>query len=300
MRYRFVVIFGLFTWTAPGCFMHTGYPNGYYGPNPSVVPQQPSTGYPGGPAYPPGNPIYQPPNGTYPAPINGGSPYTPGTSPGNGTPTPIFSPTEPGTPPTYDSPAGGGSPPPFNPSAPTGGKVVPPPNDDDDPNRYSPQGSKGPLTPTTSAKESEESTPFAESSGLSRDFLEEPVVETDQNFVAPVVQTSGTDDGEVRSANHSMPAATARSAREIYGHDPDFEWVQGVVEFDEISKTWLIMYNDKPRKSDQLGGELTIADDPLLVRLRNGDVVRCEGTLDPNERDGRDKPLFRITSLRKL
>ena len=130
MRNRFTFIIGLIFLAMPGCAYHGGYyPNGYYGPGPSVLPAQPWTGYPSGPVYQPGSPVYQPggpvyqqpgtqPGGAFPTPLNGNSPYTPGnpgTGPG-GVGQPNYTPADPNAPSTYGNPPGGNNAPTFNPN----------------------------------------------------------------------------------------------------------------------------------------------------------------------------------------
>ena len=298
MRSRFVFIVGLFVLATSGCFFHGGYPNGYYGPGPSVVPQQPSTGFPSGPMYP--SPIYQP-GGSYPAPINGGVPYVPGNSPGSGSPTPIFTPTNPGPTPTYnDNPGNNGSAPPFNPDNPSGGRRVPDPADEPgfDRNTRRPQ-----LTPTSSTMEPDDETPFSQKESRrtpgSDSDSGDSFAESEDEFHRPTVrQTAGSDDGEVDFAN--VPTASSKVAPKLYGHHPEFEWVQGTVTYDKPTKTWAIIYDDKPQLSDPLGGDLTLANDPSLARLRDGDAVRIYGSLDQTEPDSRGKPIFRIERFKRL
>ena len=291
MQFRLAITFALFVLAAPGCFFHGGYPNGYYAPGPSVVPQTPSNGFPSGPFYQPG--------GTYTAPMNGSPTYVPQNSPGTGGPTL----SNPGSNPTYDSPSGSnGNAPGFNPETPSGGKTVPSP---DDGTSYERGTQRPTLMPTSSsnssATEPEDETPFTqtESRRLPRNSYDSPdaFADTETEFERPAVrQTSSVaaNDEEIQFAN-----APSRAKASPYGHHPEFNWVQGTVDYDDDSKTWSIMYDDHPKASDQLGGDLTLADHPMLTRLNPGDAVRMEGSIDENETDGRGKPVFRVTRFKK-
>jgi hypothetical protein len=281
--------------------MHHGYyyPNGY-GPGPSVLPAQPWTGYPGGPIYQPGQPVYGPGTpitpGNGPTPIDGSSPYTPGTG---GT-----SPYTPGTGgnTTYGDPgnSSGGSAPKFDPTNPgtSGGTGVPNPGDDDYGRQPPGQGTQKPssITPTSGASTSGDlSTPFQQdSSRLPRRFDNSNVADDDP-FQAPVIQASGETSNEVRHASQQAEATPV--SFKTYSNHPRFEWVQGVVEYDDATSSWVIMYNDNPRTSDPNGGELTLASDPALSKLRTGDVVRIYGSLDDSEQDSRGKPFYRATRI---
>lgn len=290
MRSGFAFVVGMTFLALPGCMYHSGYyPNGYYGPGPSVLPSQPWTGAPNGPIFQPGGPpVYQPvvPNqpGNYPTPLNGGNPYVPGSSPGTSGP-------------TYSDP-GAGSAPTFN-STPgnTGGTGVP--NPDDDFGRQ-PGAQRPTITPTSGAKMSDDlstSSGQQNSSRRPRAFEDSSNLEADSPFETPVIQTSNSSENEVRYADDQEPVERVPVSNKKFANDQRFAWVQGVVEYDEASSTWVIMYNDNPRTSDVYGGELTLADDPELKRLQTGKVFRIYGSLDPSERDPLGKPVYRASRI---
>ena len=281
MRYRLQFLILLIVITLPGCMTY-GYPygynynNGYYG-NPGV--QQPGWTYP--PTTQPLNQPFSQPS----API-----FQPGT--GNSNPTPIDS-NNPGsnnwqTPSTYGN---DNNAPAFDPNSPSSnnGKV---PNPTDD----SPGAAlDSPLTPTTAANapgqyDNYQQNDSNEFSAESQKFEPESTAENNDPFERPIQPTSGRDSGEVRQANRtSYPTETSKR----YGHDPQFQWLKGVVEFDEKARIWVIMYDDNPPSTDDLGGELPLVDHPSLENLRSGDAVRIEGSFDPNQTLD-DKPLYRI------
>ena len=84
-----------------------------------------------------------------------------------------------------------------------------------------------------------------------------------------------------------------------YGHDAQFQWIKGVLDYDDANKTWVIMYDDNPSPADRLGGELTLAEHRLLERVRPNDAVRIEGSFDQFEKDANGKPVYLITRLKK-
>lgn len=290
MRSGFAFVVGMTFLALPGCMYHSGYyPNGYYGPGPSVLPSQPWTGAPSGPIFQPGGPpVFQPvvPNqpGNSPTPLNGGNPYVPGTSPGTSGP-------------TYGDP-GAGSAPPFN-SNPgnAGGNSVPNPDDGFD---RQPGAQRPVLSPTTSSKAADdliEQVGQQKSGRRPRTFEDSSSFDADSAFETPVIQTSNTSENEVRYADDQEQVERVPVSNKKFANDQRFAWVQGVVEYDEASSTWVIMYNDNPRTSDVYGGVLTLADDPELKRLQTDKVFRIYGTLDPSERDSRGTPVYRVTRI---
>lgn len=293
MRFRLMLSVGLLNLVSSGCLFH-GYPNGTYGSSPYVVPAQPSGSYPSGPVYQPG--------GTYTAPMNG-APYVPGTTPGTTTPTPLYPPSNPNpTPtPTYEPPAGSnGNQPTFNPEAPSRGTV---PLPEDDP-AYDRSSNRPTLTPTSQVDHDEESTPFSQQESRRR---QQPYVESTASaeeehieFMEPEIkQTSGADEdfNEVRYANDLNESP--RHGRRGHGHHPQFRWVEGTVDYDADTKEWIIIYDTNPAASDQLGGVVTLADAPILGRLRSGDHIRGEGSLDESTGDSRQLPVFRMTDFKR-
>ena len=306
MPYRFAFIVGFIVVTMPGCLHHGNYSNGYnYGTGPSVLQPQPWNGYPGGyppgnypsgPTYTPGAPYSQPgaplyPPTTSPTPINGG----------NGT----FTPTDPLTPPNSQPDSGNPSTyepnsPPFR-TTPNNGNGVPDPGDDPT-NGRPPQGSQGTtLTPTSGARAPAMETPFEqEESRLPRKFEHQDVAEAEDEsaFESPLKRTSNEEvEEDVQFANRET--LSTPEAPRIYGYDPKFQWIKGVVDFDEPSGTWVIMYDDNPSASDEFGGELALGSSPKLNGLKPGDKVRIEGSFDPDRKDSRGLNLYQPNRIKK-
>ena len=293
MQFRLILSLGLLLLMTSGCLFH-GYPNGTYGSSPYVVPAQPSGGYPSGPVYQPG--------GTYTAPMNG-APYVPGTSPGTPTPTPLYPPSNSSPTPTYESqPGTNGNAPTFNPETPNGGKAVPLPEEDPAFERGTNRPS---LTPTSHVDPAGDITPFSQQESRRRPqpYVESTADSSEQDiqFEEPEVrQTSSADEENagVHFANDSRE--TSRRTAGEHGHHPEFRWVQGAVDYDESTKEWIIIYDKNPLATDQLGGVLTLADGPVLDRLRTGDLIRGEGSLDTTTGDSRQLPVFRMTKFKRL
>lgn len=290
MRYRLTLLAWMSILAIPGCLYHGMYPNGYYNGGPSVV-TPPQWGYPGGsgtqpfyqPAQPyyqpaqPGAPVFQPGGGTSPTPLNGTTPSTPGSTPN-----------------TYGN-DGGFSAPTFDPNK------VPDPEDTNDSRSPTSQNPLAPTTQSSFQQPGEMNYSQADQDSQPREprnFQQDDLVEVEAPFSRPTVRQASGNDDDVQQTNRTELSADERPR--VYGNDPDFTWVKGVVEYDEQSKTWLIMYNDNPQPSDKLGGELTLGRHTSLKNLRSGDAVRIEGDLDQSTQDSLGKPVFQIRRLKKL
>lgn len=264
-----------------GCMYHNpyGYYGGgggsYYGPGYYQSPQQPMPAYP---TYPGGT---YPPN-VNPTPIDGT--YTPGGTPGS-------APTLSDPPSTFNN----NNTPTFK-DTPTDRSV---PDPGDDPGSGGGTSSREPtLQPTNTARNNDDlSSPFEpdNSTRIPRNF-EEPVTEAEPVYQAPLRQTSNFEEPEtIQQANREEIPQNAPS----FGHHPRFEWIRGIVEYDQQQQCWVMMYDDNPDHADKLGGVVTLADHPGLKRLQDGQNIRIQGVLDRAETDASGKPVYRITKIIK-
>lgn len=110
--------------------------------------------------------------------------------------------------------------------------------------------------------------------------------------------------GQVPDATQSPDANKAPAINDTktpgtpspYDYDrKKYTWLRGRLDFDDTSKSWQLMYS--LNGGDQYGGVLTLSDDPRLKKLRSGDVVLVEGTVDATKKDGRNKPRYKINDL---
>lgn len=217
-----------------------------------------------GPNY---NPYGYPPAG-YPAYGNGGMQtltpgpqYVPGGTydSGAGTAAPT---------PTYSQPSGGNAP-----SYGTGtDRPVPTPSDPNSP--YFPQPGEQYRSPNNGVQIPTESDNEITQLGLES----EEAASSSGGLVQAALQRESTD-----ASDPSGP----------YGHDrANYAWLQGVVSFDETDRSWNIVYNLEPSDADPYAGHFTLASNPLLQTLRDGEHVRLEGTVDPARQDQFGKPTY--------
>jgi hypothetical protein len=216
-----------------------------------------------GPNY---NPYAYPPAG-YPAYGNGGfqtltpgPQYVPGGTYDSGAGTP-------GAAPTYSQPSG---------PTPTYGngadRPVPSPSDPNSP--YFPQPGEQYRSPTNGVHIPQENS-GSEVSQLN--------FETEGDAQPHAVTQTAAWQQEPAAAHTSGP----------YGHDPQkYAWIQGVVSYDETDRSWNIVYNLEPSNDDPYAGHFTLAANPLLQTLKEGEHVRLEGAVDPARQDQFGKPTY--------
>ncbi len=137
--------------------------------------------------------------------------------------------------------------------------------------------------------------------------------DNDRGSEAAVVEQTGGDEGSqfvtpipVSSNNTSQDAggrdfADSSSKPNPFAYDRQgYGWLRGIVEFDEPSKTWYLLYDDNPDPADRFGGDIALVDDARLNKLQTGDVVLVEGLVDPQIRDARGNMSYRVSKLQPL
>jgi hypothetical protein len=89
----------------------------------------------------------------------------------------------------------------------------------------------------------------------------------------------------------------------VYGHTPDYGWLQGTLE--KHYRGHLELRYCDATQDDELGGKVCLEDDPQLARFKEGDVVAVEGELvreNGQLRLGANQhhPHYRIRSIERV
>ncbi|MDZ4687133.1 MAG: hypothetical protein SH850_18810 [Planctomycetaceae bacterium] len=245
-----------------GCYMHRPYGPGYYNAGPMYGPTYSA---PPGQYMAPGQQIYSPQNSG------------PMLSPGVGSPTPI-TPTNPsGTPAWRPDPNSGlQDAPTFRPN----NGMVP-----------------DPLDPDFSAPPAAAMVPKARAIETVGGTGGAPMFPGDDPFEAPT-QVSLVAPGSEPALRPAGLATAATTPQAPYGYDgQNYSFVKGIVDYDQQSKTWSIIYELKPEIGDKFGGSFLFASHPQLQTLKPGDLVLAKGRVDPGRTDTRGKPLYEIGTL---
>lgn len=118
----------------------------------------------------------------------------------------------------------------------------------------------------------------------------------DLEFQSPIV-FAGADD---QAAGEVVAASGQSTSSASLGHDPNYTWFQGRLEYVDSDQAWHLTYDDAPVAADQLGGDITLSRDVTLQPEHNGQVVRVTGTFDDKELDRLKKPIFRVSRIEPL
>ncbi len=129
---------------------------------------------------------------------------------------------------------------------------------------------------------------------------------------------SSTDSNAVRlaSANSNVPAsATASTAVPVsavvssdsftssarYGHDPDYRWLKGKLEYSQIDQSWKLRYIPIEGESDDYGGSVVLDDKSLGSGLERGHFVEVHGRVAAGTKpEGSYAPVYEVAELKRL
>ncbi|NQV26864.1 MAG: hypothetical protein HQ518_21140 [Rhodopirellula sp.] len=113
------------------------------------------------------------------------------------------------------------------------------------------------------------------------------------DFQSPIV-VAGADN---QSAGSVVTASGQSASGNSLGHDPNYNWFQGRLEYVESDQAWHLTYDDTPMASDQLGGDISLSKDVKLEPQHNGMLVRASGQFDDTKLDRLGKPVFRVSRI---
>jgi hypothetical protein len=240
----------------------TGCHHGFYGPGyyNNMGPYQPM------PAY---GPNTMPPGG-YIAPSQ---PYIPG----NGSPTPL--PGDPASPTPLNNNSNSNSPTPMWRNDPGGNDGL-----DDAPGFNS-----NPSNP------SERTVPDP----LDADFNSSPQGAAALPRSSNIIPTAAISSGAPRrlTAIPTEAAVDPEHDTQAYAFDPKYTWLKGVVDYDEETQSWAIIYDLVPEPNDHFGGVFVFAPHEALRGVTPGQLVKVYGQADPGVQDSRGKPIYQIRTL---
>ena len=104
--------------------------------------------------------------------------------------------------------------------------------------------------------------------------------------------------GDRPADNRPEPAGQASSR---YGHDPQYGWLRGKLEFSESDRQWKLRYIPIDGETDNFGGSVILTNTPLLTGYERGDFVEVTGRLVSGSSDKRGyAPKYEVSQLRRL
>jgi hypothetical protein len=107
--------------------------------------------------------------------------------------------------------------------------------------------------------------------------------EPDKNEDTPPLANGPTEDTQIQTS-------------ERFGHDTNYRWLVGTLDYSQIQGAWLLRYVSY-EEDDRYGGCVTLVGALPPESLKKGRTVRVEGSLiDPDSRQLR--PAYQVESIR--
>jgi hypothetical protein len=100
-----------------------------------------------------------------------------------------------------------------------------------------------------------------------------------------VVLASATE--EVADSGSSSAGNTSAVASGRFGHDPDYRWLRGRLEYSQIDRCWKLRYIPIDGETDSYGGSVMLAETPKLSGFERGDFVEIRGRVVPPQSGGK-------------
>ncbi len=116
-------------------------------------------------------------------------------------------------------------------------------------------------------------------------------------FSEPIVRSTSDASADGIVAVSLEREARALSTTSGLARDVEFRWLQGIVEYDKVQRTWHLIYDLEPSVTDTLGGEITLSGQLPLTEADNGRLLRVSGQFEPGRLDRLNKPVYRVSRV---
>lgn len=117
----------------------------------------------------------------------------------------------------------------------------------------------------------------------------------------------GADDsGEVTAAVGSASGGTDGGAtaeftpRAGYGHDPEYAWLRGKLEYSQIDRRWKLRYIPVDGETDKYGGSVLLPDASVLAGCERGDFVEVRGRVGRRDLKKSYAPTYEVAEIERF
>jgi hypothetical protein len=155
------------------------------------------------------------------------------------------------------------------------------------------------LPPSGSRSANKRVRPTVERTSYRRD-------ERSQQDVQDAYALQGDADNEDVRSSASRQAPTVEppgkpvsTSYASYGHDPDYAWLKGQLEYSNIDRRWKLRYIPIDGKTDEHGGSVVLPESPLLDSFQPGDFIAVQGALAGKATSGY-APLYDLSRVKRL
>lgn len=124
---------------------------------------------------------------------------------------------------------------------------------------------------------------------------------------SPAVQSAPDELAQQPARAADAPAAAGQddprrrqsTSCASYGHDPNYAWLKGQLEYSHIDRRWKLRYIPIDGQTDEHGGSVVLPDSSLLESFEPGDFIAVQGRLSGKASSGY-APLYELSRVKRL
>jgi hypothetical protein len=114
----------------------------------------------------------------------------------------------------------------------------------------------------------------------------------DSAAVSAAVDVSDDAVGSVSAADSATQAE--------YGHDPEYRWLRGKLEYSQIDRHWKLRYIPVDGTTDEFGGSVILPDPKVLAGCERGDFIEVQGQLGQKTAQDSYAPSYEAAKVKRL
>jgi hypothetical protein len=95
-------------------------------------------------------------------------------------------------------------------------------------------------------------------------------------------------------------SAAGVSPQADYGHDPEYRWLRGKLEYSQIDRHWKLRYIPVDGTTDEFGGSVILPDPKVLAGCERGDFIEVQGHLGQKTAKDSYAPSYEAAKVKRL
>lgn len=112
---------------------------------------------------------------------------------------------------------------------------------------------------------------------------------------------TGDDEGKVVRAGGVPPEGAAEfTSPTRYGHDPQYRWLRGKLEYSQMDRQWKLRYIPIDGETDDFGGSVVLPDPAVLAGYERGEFVEVRGRVSKQDPPEGFAPTYEVAELKRL
>ncbi len=108
---------------------------------------------------------------------------------------------------------------------------------------------------------------------------------------------SGTEE---IGPSESPEAESVEGSSSRYGHDPQYAWLRGQLEYSRIEGHWKLRYIPVDGETDKHGGSVVVSDPSVLAGCERGDFVEVRGRVGDRRTKKGYAPTYEVAQIKRL